>query len=247
MNSGWRTRIFFVAAIGFACLYFLGVKDLPPWGNYRGLYGQTISAVSVYERHATDAVNAIDYDYRGFDTLGEEFILFASVLGVMMLLRRPERPKTRTESDTGLSDAVKVSAAIAFAVLIIFGIYISTHGQLTPGGGFQGGVILASASMLIYIAENFSVFKRITSHPAVEVLEALGAGFYAIVGLIPLVLAAPFLTNWLPLGTTGNVFSSGIIAAISASVGIEVTGGFLLLGYTYLEEIISESGEGPNE
>jgi len=247
MNSRWRTRIFFAAAIGFAWIYFLGVKNLPPWGDYRGIYGQMISAVSVHERHATDAVNAIDYDYRGFDTLGEEFILFASVLGAMLLLRRPERPETTTPPEKGLSDAVKVSAAVAFSVLVIFGIYISTHGQLTPGGGFQGGVILASASMLIYIAENFSVFKRITSHPAVEVLEALGAGFYAVIGLVPLVLAEPFLTNWLPLGTTGNVFSSGTIAAISASVGIEVTAGFLLLGYTYLEDIIAKTGEEQNE
>ena len=247
MSSRWRTSIFFVAAIGFACLYFLGIKNLPPWGDYRGLYGNMISAVTVYDRHATDAVNAVDYDYRGFDTLGEEFILFTSVLGVMLLLRRPERPNTMTPPDTGLSDAVKASAAFAFAVLMIFGIYMTTHGQLTPGGGFQGGVILASASMLVYIAENFHVFKRITSHPAVELLEALGAGFYVIIGLVPLVLASPFLTNWLPLGTTGNVFSSGTIAAISASVGLEVTAGFLLLGYTYLEEIISDSGEEKHE
>ena len=174
-------------------------------------------------------------------------VLFASVLGAMLLLRRPERPETTTPPEKGLSDAVKVSAAVAFSVLVIFGIYISTHGQLTPGGGFQGGVILASASMLIYIAENFSVFKRITSHPAVEVLEALGAGFYVIIGLVPLVIAEPFLANWLPLGTTGNVFSSGTIAAISASVGVEVTAGFLLLGYTYLEEIIAKTGEEQNE
>jgi len=247
MNSRWRTRIFFLAAIGFACLYFLGVKNLPPWGNYRGLYGQMISAATVYERHATDAVNAVDYDYRGFDTLGEEFILFASVLGAMLLLRRPERPETTTPPETGLSDAVKLSAAVAFAVLVIFGFYMTTHGQLTPGGGFQGGVILASASMLVYIAENFSVFKRITSHPAVEVLEALGAGFYVIIGLVPLVVAKPFLTNWLPLGKTGNVFSSGTIAAISASVGIEVTAGFLLLGYVYLEDIIAKTGEESRE
>lgn len=247
MNARLRKSLFFVASAGFACLYFLGVKNLPPWGDYRGLYGHMISAVTVYQRHATDAVNAVDYDYRGFDTLGEEFILFTSVLGVMLLLRQPERPSRMTKPDKGLSDAVKMSAGVGFAVFMIFGIYISTHGQLTPGGGFQGGVILASASMLVYIAENFPVFKSITSHPLVEVLESLGAGFYAILGIVPLVLAEPFLTNWLPLGKTGNVFSSGTIAAISASVGLEVTAGFLLLGYTYLEEIISDTGEAKHE
>ena len=82
---------------------------------------------------------------------------------------------------------------------------------------------------------------------AIEILESLGAGFYVIIGLIPLVLTAPFLTNWMPLGKTGNVFSSGTIAAISASVGLEVAAGFLLLGYTYLEEIISDTGEESRE
>jgi multicomponent Na+:H+ antiporter subunit B len=243
MSERWRMSIFFFAAAGFACLYFVGAKNLPPWGYYRGPYGDVMASLSVYERHATDVVNAIDYDYRGFDTLGEEFILFTSVLGVMLLLREPKATPGVASPDSALSDAVKASAAASFAALTVFGLYMCTHGQLTPGGGFQGGVILASGSMLIYIAEDFSVYKRITSHPVVEVLDSLGAGGYALIGIVPLFLAAPFLSNWIPLGTTGNVFSSGTIAAISACVGLEVTAAFLLLGYTYLEEIISDTGK----
>ena len=244
MNAKWRVRIFLIAAIGFACLYFLGAKNLSPWGDYRGPYGDAMSELAVYERHATDVVNAIDYDYRGFDTLGEEFILFASVLGVMLLLRDPKASHGTASPDQGLSMTVKVSAAASFAVLAVFGIYMSTHGQLTPGGGFQGGVILASGSILIYIAEDFAVFRSITSHPLVEVLEAMGAGSYALIGVVSLFLATPFLTNWMPLGTTGDVFSSGTIAVISACVGLEVTTALLLLSYTYLEEIITGYGDG---
>lgn len=243
MSAAWRMRIFFLAAAGFACLYYLGAKDLPPWGNYRGPYGDVIDALAVYQRHATDLVNAIDYDYRGFDTLGEEFILFTSVVGVMLLLRNPKATAKAGPPESTLSLTTKVTAAGSFGVLTVFGLYMCTHGQLTPGGGFQGGVILATASMLIYIAEDFKVFKRITSHPLVEGLEGLGAALYAIIGAVPLFFSAPFLTNWMGLGTTGNVFSSGTIAAISACVGLEVTAAFLLLGYTYLEEIISETGE----
>jgi multicomponent Na+:H+ antiporter subunit B len=243
MTERWRMRIFFVAAAGFACLYFLGARNLPPWGFYRGPYGDVMAALSVYERHTTDVVNAIDYDYRGFDTLGEEFILFTSVLGVMMLLRDPKPRPEAASPDGRLSDAVKATAAVSFAALVVFGLYMCTHGQLTPGGGFQGGVILASAPMLIYIAGDFAVFKRITSHPVVEILDSLGAGGYALIGIVPLFFAAPFLSNWMPLGVTGNVFSSGTIAVISACVGLEVTAAFLLLGYTYLEEIISDAGE----
>jgi multicomponent Na+:H+ antiporter subunit B len=119
------------------------------------------------------------------------------------------------------------------------------HGQLTPGGGFQGGVILATASVLVYLAENTEGFKRITSHVAVEVVEAAGASSYALIGVAPVLAGLPLLTNILPLGTTGDVFSAGNIALISACVGIEVTAAFLLVIYTYLEEIVT--GEMPEE
>jgi multicomponent Na+:H+ antiporter subunit B len=240
MNAAkWRLGVFLVAGTFFLFFYLIAAKNLPPWGQYRGPYGDVISSLSVYQRHATDVVNAIDYDYRGFDTLGEEFILFTSVLGVMLLLRNPKPKPGATESDEGLSKTVKVSAGGLFGVTLIFGLYMCTHGQLTPGGGFQGGVIIATALLLVYIAGNLKRFKAITSHPLMEVLEALGAALYALVGVSALVVGLPFLTNWIPLGTTGDVLSSGTIAVISASVGLEVATGFILLSYTYLEDIVS--------
>jgi multicomponent Na+:H+ antiporter subunit B len=203
----------------------------------------------VYERHATDAVNAINYDYRGFDTLGEENILFAAVLGVTMLLRREPSVKTRTlgkvEDRFKMSVTVRAVALPAILLTIVFGFYIGLHGQLTPGGGFQAGVILATVPLLIYIAEDTEAFRRITSHIAVEVVDALGAASYALIGVAPLLFGLPLLTNILPLGTTGDVFSSGNIALISACVGVEVTAAFLLVAYTYLEEIVT--GQVPEE
>lgn len=242
MTAKWRLGIFFFAAAFFFAFYIVAAKNLPPWGHYRGPYGDVISSLAVYQRHATDVVNAIDYDYRGFDTLGEEFILFTSVLGVMLLLRNPEPGPGTAESDPGLSKTVKVTAAASFGITFIFGLYMCTHGQLTPGGGFQGGVIIATAFMLVYIAENMKCFKDITSHPLMEVLEAVGAGLYALTGVSALAVSVPFLTNWIPLGTTGDVFSSGTIAVISASVGLEVAAGFILLSYTYLQDIVSSGG-----
>ena len=239
MTAKWRLGMFFIAGACFLFFYLIAAKNLPPWGHYRGPYGDVISSLSVYQRHATDVVNAIDYDYRGFDTLGEEFILFTSIIGVMLLLRDPKPKSGATESDEGLSKTVKVSAGGLFGVTLIFGLYICTHGQLTPGGGFQGGVIVATAFMLVYIAENLRRFKAIASHPLMEVLEALGAALYALVGVSALAVGLPFLTNWIPLGTTGDVFSSGTIAIISASVGLEVATGFILLSYTYLQDIVS--------
>jgi len=244
-----RTRVFFVFGPVFFILFCFAAIDLPSWGNYRGPYGDVIARVAVYERHATDTVNAINYDYRAFDTLGEEFILFTAVLGVAMLLRREPGASTRdvgkVEDRIQLSTAVRATAMVAIVLTVVFGFYIGLHGQLTPGGGFQAGVILASVPFLLYVCENTESFRRITSHTAVEVIEALGAASYALIGLAGLIAGVPFLTNILPLGVTGDVFSSGSIALISTCIGFEVAAAFLLVGYAYLEEIVT--GEIPEE
>ncbi len=249
MTERLRISLFFVFGLGFLGLYCYAGLNLPAWGDYRGPYGDMIARLAVYERHTTDTVNAINYDYRGFDTLGEENILFAAVLGVMMLLRRQPDTKTRsvgTVRDSGrMSTTVRAIAGPALLLTVVFGFYIGLHGQLTPGGGFQAGVILATAPLLVYICENTEAFRRITSHSTIEVVDAVGAGSYALIGVAPLVAGLPLLTNALPLGETGDVFSSGTIAVISACVGVEVTAAFLLVAYTYLEEILT--GQVPEE
>ncbi len=93
--------------------------------------------------------------------------------------------------------------------------------------------------MLLYVAENFEAFRRILAPHLMEFFEALGAAAYAVVGLAALALGVPFLTNILPLGQTGDVFSSGTIAMISVCVGVEVAAGFMLITFEYLREILS--------
>lgn len=243
MTDATRSRWFFLPLAVFGGLYAYSAMNLPAWGEYRGPYGDVIAHLAVYERHATDVVNAINYDYRAFDTLGEEFILFTAVLGVAMLLRKDEKAKDasagKVEDAPELSAAVRLTTLPALLVTVIFGLYIGLHGQLTPGGGFQAGVVLATAPLLIYVSENTKAFHRITSHAAAEVIEAIGAGGYALIGFAPVLTGLPLLTNFLPLGTTGDVFSSGTIALISVTVGVEVTCSFLLVMYAYLEEIVT--------
>lgn len=255
MTDRIRVVIFSIFGIVLFGLFCYASVDLPAWGYYRGPYGDYISRLAVYERHATDAVNAINYDYRAFDTLGEEFILFTSVLGVMLLLRREEAETNKPNSNSKqsakvhdlspLSPTVQATAVPVILLTILFGFYIGLHGQLTPGGGFQAGVILSSAPFLIYLTQNTNAFIRITSHPSVEFIEALGAASYALIGVASLLIGVPLLTNILSLGQTGDVFSAGTIAVISSCVGIEVTAAFLLVTYTYLQEIIS--GQSPEQ
>jgi multicomponent Na+:H+ antiporter subunit B len=93
MSGRARLVVFAVAAVGFAPLLLWGVLELPPFGHYQGPYGDVLNRVAVPERHVTDVVAAVNFDYRGIDTIGEEFILFAAVAGVVALLR--------TERDRG--------------------------------------------------------------------------------------------------------------------------------------------------
>lgn len=247
MKSRTRTGMFLVAASALGVIFVIGLSDLPAMGDYLGPYGYVVTQVAVYERHATDVVNAVNYDYRAFDTLGEEFILFASVLGVLLLFRPEEKGNNKSKdrhdvSEEGLpvSDALRISTEAMMGVMIVFGVYLASHGQLTPGGGFQGGVVLATTPILVYLAGDVMSFERITSHPLVKVAECGGAAGYAIIGISPMFFGAHFLTNIVPLGRTGDIFSSGTIAIISVCVGIEVTGGFVQLTKIYLREVVEQ-------
>ncbi len=253
MNRGWRIFVFIGSAIALFFIYLWGLGGLPPFGHSKGPYGDVLNQVAVYERHATDVVTAVNFDYRGFDTLGEEFILFISVVGCTLLLRvQEEERKDEGDGDDQKdeaaerhapqpSEAMKVLTLALIGPLVVFGVYIVTHGQLTPGGGFQGGVILATAPLLVYLAGDLKTFKRITSHTLVEVSEAAGALGYALIGLVGIMLGLQFLQNFLPLGKTGAINSSGTIALISISVGLEVAAGFVLLLHAFLEQTLEIS------
>ncbi len=246
MTSRGRGLAFVVVAAGLAALLVWGIRGLPRFGHPVGAYGPLINAEAVPELHVTDAVTAVNFDYRAFDTLGEEFILFASVIGVALILRRladesehetPDEASSR--SVPAPSDAVRVVAFGLTGPVVLFGIYVVVHGQLTPGGGFQGGVILATAPLVLYLAGGLHVFRRITSPAMVEAAEATGAGGYALLGLGTLLAGAACLHNILPLGTTGTVTSGGTIPLVSLTTGLEVTAGFTLLLGVFLEQALA--------
>ena len=243
MNAGIRNIVFVLALSCFGGLFMWGLLGLAPVGEYPGPYGDILNAISVPERHITDVVTAVNFDFRGFDTLGEEFIMFSSVMGVLVLLRhvpdgRGKRDQSRRRRVAPVSDAVRVLTVLLVGPVVLFGIYMVTHGQISPGGGFQGGVILATAPLLVYLAGEFKRLMKIAPHQVLEIGEAVGAAGYAVVGAVALASGLPFLQNVLPLGKAGDVFSGGTVVFIDLTVGLEVAAGFILLLMTFLEEEI---------
>ena len=237
MSRGARTGLFLVSAAGLAALLLWAVAGLPDFGHYHQAYGKVLNRVAVGERHATNVVTATVFDYRGFDTLGEEFILFTSVIGVALLLRdvrdEPRRPRDRVSSEAvGL-----VGTGFAVALLTL-GLYVVAHGAITPGGGFQGGVVLASAFAIVYLAGEYRAYRAVTPLPAVDFVEGVGAGGYAVIGIVSMLLGSAYLHNFGPFGTAGTLASAGSIPFLNIASALEVSAAFVLLFTEFLEELV---------
>lgn len=254
MKSRHRYALFFPAVVLLFGLLVWAMHDLAPFGHFRGTYGNTLNAITVYERHTTNVVTAVNFDYRAVDTMGEESILFMAVLGVVMLLRR-EKGETRNQDDESRdeselrrvpapSDAIKTTTMGIVGPLVAFGLYIVLHGQVTPGGGFQGGVILATAPLMVYIAGDLKTFKRVTSHALLEAGEALGIAGFVGFGFLGLVVGGVFLRNVLPLGQTGSVLSSGTILGLNLCSALAVAGGFVSATFAFLEQTLEMRMQG---
>ena len=257
MSRTARLVLFGFAAAGFGVVLVYGLAGLPAFGDYKAVYGNVINGIGVTARHATDLVTAINFDIRAFDTLGEEFILFASVSGVALLLR-----KLRDEDEdedggsmaegveehrfAGASDGLKLASLILIPLVVALGAYLVLHGQLTPGGGFQGGVVLAAGPVAILLAGRYLSMKAVAPKRLAESADAIGAAGYALIGLGGLVFAGIYLKNPVPLGAAGHLLSGGMMPLNSLAVGIEVTGAFLVTWTEFLDQtlIASPSGSG---
>jgi multicomponent Na+:H+ antiporter subunit B len=241
-----RLRLFGVSLAGLLALLVWGLAGLPDFGDYQGVYGELLNRVAVPERSTTDVVTAVNFDYRGFDTLGEEFILFAAVIGVASILRtlRGERVRRPDDDAAGrhvpeTSLVVRVTGLGLVAPTILVGIYIVAHGHQTPGGGFQGGVILATALLLIYLSADYMTFRAVGPTWLNELAEGLGTAGFALIGVGGLVFASAFFENFLGKGTPGELPSAGTIPLSNAAVGLAVTGGFVLMLSEFLQQALT--------
>ena len=212
-----RRRLFLVSGVVLAALMVWALGGMPGFGDYHGIYGLLLNRVAVPEEHATNVITAVNFDYRGFDTLGEEFILFASVLGLALILRE-RRDEEEGPPDEGHRD--------------------QAHGAITPGGGFQGGVIAATALLLVYLGGEYVALRRLRPLPLVEITKATGAAAFVLIGVGGLIFGAAFLENFLPKGTPGDVFSAGTMQPLSVAVGLEITGGFVLILSEFLDQTL---------
>ena len=193
---------------------------------------------SAAEVGAANAVTAVVVTYRGLDTLGEVTVLFTAAAGVGFVMPRRRRREelavregravgahagienpTAGSAAQGPSEILQTASRFLAPILFLFGTYIFVHGHLTPGGGFQGGVILAAAVVLGI----FGAPDRRLAHGLMTVLESISGAAYVALGVLGLALAGGFLDpTYLPAGSLGALLSAGAVPLIYSVVGIKV-------------------------
>lgn len=176
-------------------------------------------------------VTAVVVTYRGLDTLGEVTVLFIAAAGVGLLLRHTRRNLGGiTEADDdhtqlpvtkhkAASEIVETATELLLPMIILFGIYVFMNGHLSPGGGFQGGAIIASGTMFLLLALPESHLSRLL----ISITESLSGFSYVVVGVLGVLYAGGFLDNrFLSLGSYGDLFSAGAIPLIYTLIGLKV-------------------------
>ncbi|MEN8224692.1 MAG: hydrogen gas-evolving membrane-bound hydrogenase subunit E [Bacteroidota bacterium] len=166
---------------------------------------------------AANLVTSVVVTYRGLDTLGEVTILFltAAILGFMFRAgQKQEERKLRSSSEI-----LMTASNVLLPVIFLVGIYIFINGHLTPGGGFQGGAVLASAVVLMIL----SLSGRKIKHVVMDFIETISGIAFVLLGILGIFLAGGFLDNSIfPLGTFGELLSAGAIPVIYSFVGLKV-------------------------
>ena len=238
-----------LAALGGLAVW--AVSGLPPFAHPRGPYATEGVRLMLSERHLSNTVVGITFDLRGIDTLGEELILFCAALGSTLLLRS-QREEGRVEEAAERADEVRPRIPLSLRALgaylvgpaLMLAVYVVAHGNLTPGGGFQGGVIGAAALLLVYAAGQMLAIERVRPVAVVELAEAVGAAAYVLVAIGGIVFATVAMANFLPFGTEGSLLSGGTVPVLNAAVGVEVAGAMTLILTEFLDQaLLRHTGE----
>ncbi len=136
----------------------------------------------------------------------------------------------------GMSPIVQTIAGILFPMVLIFSFYVIMHGHLTPGGGFQGGAIGASAVAMLIVALGAKKINDMVGEEGISSFESIGGLVFVIIAILGLFMATTFLSNFLvgdtifgkipPFGSNSGILNSGgILPLLNIAVGMKVIGG----------------------
>ncbi|WP_181797881.1 MnhB domain-containing protein [Streptomyces sp. WELS2] len=233
-----RLWLLAVGGAGLAALLVAACLELPRFGGRRHPYGDRAVHASLL-RHTANTVASVNFDQRAYDTLGEMSILFAAVLGCVVLLRQARDEHRARPEPAEVARPVRRYALLVLPVALVTGLYVIAHGQLSPGGGFQGGVVAATALHLLYLGADYGALERVRPLGVYETTDALATGAYLVLGLAPVLAGTAFLANTLlPYGTFNTLSSGGAVPLLNAAIGMEVASAAVVLLAHFLDQAV---------
>ena len=182
-----------------------------------------------------NVVTAILSSFRGYDTLGEVFVVFVACIGVLFILGvKPPEGSTYNPESSGLRHHLipQVVGRLLIPFIVLFGLYVQFHGEYGPGGGFQAGALIASGVILYALLEGEEAALRAVPRPVLMGLVIGGASLYGGVGLACIFLGGNFLEYSVLLSDPVTAQQTGIIL-IEAGVGMAVCGALLSIFHAF--------------
>ncbi len=210
---------------------------------------------AVEQTHVPNLVTAVLADYRGFDTMFETAVIFCAGLACFLLLRDFGEKKERFYRHTAtgvilhVKDnkktlpvgkefahmdkdwvppdlVIKTVCRIIIPFIQIYAMYVVAHGDFSPGGGFQGGVIFGSSLILLAISYDLKTMVNRIKEKVLGIYAALGVLIYVGIAAICMPLGGNFLdysslSTIIPHGSHG-VRALGMLG-VEIGVGIAVT------------------------
>ena len=135
--------------------------------------------------------------------------------------------------------------ALLLPLACVFGCYVVFHGNTSPGGGFQGGVLIASAILLVFLGHGGSKVKGSFSERLLHSSETIAEIMYVVIALIGIFTGLNFAVNFV---FAGHQFETSTL--MNDAVGYHVMAGIACLLILMLstldsdEDAANESSEG---
>ncbi|MGX9459614.1 DUF4040 domain-containing protein [Shewanella sp. A14] len=183
-----------------------------------------------------NVVTAILGSFRGYDTLGEVFVVFAACIGVLFILgvspSRKNPPVIKKSSGLRHHLIPQVVGRLLIPFIVLFGLYVQFHGEYGPGGGFQAGAIIATGVILYALLEGESEALRAIPRGVLLGMVIGGALLYGGVGVACMLMGGTFLDY--SVLAADPVFGQQLgILIIEAGVGMAVCGALLAIFHAF--------------
>lgn len=211
-----------VLIIAMVCVFWQLIDYLPVIGDPQSAPNSHVSKMYIVDgpsmTHSPNLVTGVLADFRGFDTLWETTVMLLAGISVSMILS----DKLKRHWDASIFGEIRtfggpdVKAMIPMLVpfILLYAVYVLFHGEVSLGGGFQAGALIALGYILYAMVAGLKIKSvKITQHFSI-CIAAIGVLIYALTGFLPMLHGGKFLEyGRLPFGAsvTSELHATGIL------------------------------------